>query len=220
MADATPDTIRSHCNSCFRETNHLIVARYENKGTDDGGQWQETSFMLKCCGCDTVSFRIDLWLEAWDDFDGDTCHRGIRTTNYPAATSRRKPPWAKAIPEALAQLLEEVYIAYAADARSLATMGIRAILDGFCNDKVGDCGNFKQKLDALVSGEFVSSYEREILEAALDAGHAAAHRGHSPTATELSSLLDIVEHFLQAGYVLRQAAQEIKKHTPTRPKPN
>jgi hypothetical protein len=79
------------------------------------------------------------------------------------------------------------------------------------------------RLKELESQGFVSSKNREILEAALDAGSAAAHRGYAPRLEEVNLIMDIVENMLQAVYVLHDAAQKLKKSTPPRlkrkPKP-
>jgi hypothetical protein len=87
----------------------------------------------------------------------------------------------------------------------------------FRTDKVTDVGRFDQKLDALEK-EFITKKQREFLEAALDVGHAASHRGHCPTAKQLDQVMDIVESILQQIYVLPNAATELKKSTPPRKK--
>jgi hypothetical protein len=55
------------------------------------------------------------------------------------------------------------------------------------------------------------------LEAALDAGNAAAHRGHAAKPEEVEIVMDIVENMLHSVYVLHDAAQKLKKSTPLRP---
>ena len=114
-------------------------------------------------------------------------------------------------------LLTEIYSALHANNRRLATMGARTLLDMVMTDKVTDVGRFDQKLDALEK-EFVTTKQREFLEAALDVGNAASHRGHCPTAKQLDQVMDIVESILQQIYVLPNAAAELKKSTPPRKK--
>jgi hypothetical protein len=84
-------------------------------------------------------------------------------------------------------------------------------------EKIGDVGRFDQKLNELEKAGFVSSKNREVLAAALDAGSAAAHRGYAATPAEVNIVMDIVENMLQAVYVLHDAAQKLKKSTPPRP---
>jgi hypothetical protein len=97
-------------------------------------------------------------------------------------------------------------------------MGARTLVDMAIIDKVGDVGTFDRKLKALEDAGFVSKRNREVLETALDAGNASAHRGHKFEAREVNQLMDIVENLLQAIYVLERAAQKIKTATPPRKK--
>jgi hypothetical protein len=96
-------------------------------------------------------------------------------------------------------------------------MGARALVDMLIVEKVGDVGTFKQKLDTLAAGEFIGATQVEILDAALDAGSAAAHRGHTPSESEVNAVMDIVENLLNAVYVLPDIAKSLKKTTPPRP---
>jgi hypothetical protein len=83
---------------------------------------------------------------------------------------------------------------------------------------IGDVGNFQAKLNELVNHGWIGSQQRVVLDAALDAGNAAAHRGHRLTAKQLNSVIDIVEHALQAAYVLSDVAKAIRKAIPKRKK--
>lgn len=85
-------------------------------------------------------------------------------------------------------------------------------------EKVGDVGTFKQKLKKLQDAGFVGAQNVAVLEAALDVGNAAAHRGHAPKATEVNAVMDIVENLLHAVYVLPGMANSLKKSTPPRPR--
>lgn len=95
-------------------------------------------------------------------------------------------------------------------------MGARAVRDIMIVDKVKDVGTFKQKLDALVSQEIVTKWQREFLESALEAGNAASHRGHCPTFIEMNLLMNIVEGILTQIYALPEAGVKLKTKTPTR----
>jgi len=83
-------------------------------------------------------------------------------------------------------------------------------------DKVGDAGTFAQKLAQLEDAGFVGRRDRKFLDAALDAGSAAAHRGYQPKKEHLDHVMDIVENLLQAVYILEEAADELKESTPAR----
>ena len=211
------DVIWAHCNNCFRETKHLVIAskRQEYTEEDDDGNFifgEKLNFeMLECCGCEGITFRRRC----------DASYEPHVVIDYfPPAVSRRKPEWLRGlthVPIKLMFLMNEVYAALHSNSRSLAMMGARAMLDMAFVDTVGDQGNFEQKLDSLVKQGFVSAKNRVMLAAALEAGHAAAHRGHSPSADEVNQVMDIVENLIQAVYVLNKTADELKKATPPRP---
>ena len=97
-------------------------------------------------------------------------------------------------------------------------MGARALIDMVMVDQVGDSGSFGQNLKQLHDGGFVSVRNREFLDAAFDAGSAAAHRGHTPDVYEVNAVMDIVENLLHSFYVLPRMAQNLKAITPPRPK--
>ena len=56
------------------------------------------------------------------------------------------------------------------------------------------------------------------LDAALDAGHAASHRGHCPNHEELDHVMDIVESIIVQMYVLPEAGKRLKHSIPPRKK--
>ena len=99
-------------------------------------------------------------------------------------------------------------------------MGARAVLDMMLVDKVGDTGSFAKKLQQLEAQGFVGAKNREFLEAALDAGSAAAHRGHRPKQEDLTHAMDIIENILEGIYALEKAADDLKKTTPARSRQN
>ena len=95
-------------------------------------------------------------------------------------------------------------------------MGARALIDIVILEKVGDTGSFKEKLEALKKAGLIGTKNRDFLEAALDTGSAAMHRGHIPDEESVNHVMDIVENLLQAVYVLESAAKELKQATPQR----
>ena len=204
---------RVHCNRCRRKTRHRIAGTAIDEGTD----WEEhvgeilwrTNFeMLQCCGCgEAVLRRTHSWSE---DPDPD-----VRF--FPPPLSRHPPRWTWNIPQNLKAVLDEVYHSLDANNLSLPMMGARSLLDMLIVEKVGDVGTFKQKLQKLQDAGFVAAKNVEVLEAALDVGNAAAHRGHAPKAAEMNAVMDIVENLLHAVYVLPGMAQGLKKTTPLRP---
>ena len=135
----------------------------------------------------------------------------------PSEITRQRPDWFDQLPEPPRDLLVEIYTALAQDLRALPAMGVRAVIDVVCVTLVGDSGSFESKLDLLRERGHISDIERSILTAAIDAGSASAHRGYVPSKEDLTTLLDVVEHLLQAQYILPDAVEKMKSNTPSRP---
>jgi len=214
VSSAERDIEQIHCNGCLRRTQHAIIARRvqhhsEARGDETLFTWRVIYTLFECCGCRTVTLRERT---ICDDVDYD------KTVFYPPPVSRQAPPWHSKLPDAFQHLFAEVYRALHADSRRLVLMGCRALIDMFMTTTVGDVGGFASKLSSLVSEGYLSLQHRSILEAALDAGNAATHRGHEPSADDVALVLDIVENLTQT-LVLKKNIAALRRHTPRRKPP-
>jgi hypothetical protein len=210
---ATSNLVRLHCNHCHGKTWHKLLKQVHDRGSEPYDEqyavwWDITHAMFECCGCKSVVMRRIHMFSEWDEPD-------VRF--FPPPVSRHKPKWFYDIPHEMRSLLEEIYNSLDANTTALPLMGARALLDMLIVDKVGDVGSFAQKLKDLESQGFISQKNREVLDAALDAGSAAAHRGYAAKLEDVQAVMDIVENLLQATYVLDKVAVKIKKSTPPRP---
>lgn len=217
-----PEVRWSYCNECSRETKHDLVHRADRQRTftqfygDDerysvevGSVWK----VLQCRGCEEVTLQRFDWCSEDDPTDGPG-----PATYFPPRVSRRKPAWARRyeLPSEYMDLLDETYTALHADSRRLAMMGARALIEAAIRRNAGDQPNFGQGLNALAERYLISEQDRGIIEAAIDVGHASAHRGHEPTPEDVDVVIDIVERLIHTE-ILAEQAQKLKKSTPPRP---
>lgn len=209
MASKKP--IWSYCNKCSGLTKHDCLSEKTESHSEyhDGWEydWSKTSRFIECRGCEEVTLRVDWWHSEYDASDD--------TDFYPPRISRPAPQWHKHLPKDWQSLLREIYAALHANSRRLAMMGARTIVDMYMSETVGDIGGFAQKLTKLVTGGHLAMQDKEVLAVALEAGHAASHRGHLPSSSEISHVMDIVENLLQKK-ALQLSAAELKKGTPVR----
>lgn len=215
MSDATKITL-IHCNRCGHETKHEIVMERRTEGSEIVDQyhgievsWSTTHSMLECRGCADVSMKKSTWCSENEPGEVDDLF-------YPPRVSRRRPAWLDELPDDYTALLDEIYSALHADSRSLAMMGLRAVIDLFISRTLGDTPAFKEGMNALVSQNYITTRSREVIDAAVEAGHAASHRGHKPTRRQLNAVMDIVEHLTQYD-LLAASADSLIKTTPKRP---
>ena len=120
------------------------------------------------------------------------------------------------LPENLARLFGEVHASINHRLFTLASMGLRALIDTVILDKVGDAGTFKVKLKALHSAGYISTHQLDTLGAAIDTGNASSHRGFTPDEQDIEMVRDIVEHLLQSVYIHPENAKVLVQRTPKR----
>lgn len=208
------EVTKSHCNRCGQKTNHHVLYTERRNGTDEIEGWGDASWsdqyqLLSCAGCDAVSMKRIDWFEPTDE---------TTVTIYPPPVARKKPSWLGSLPTEVERLMKEVYSALDANSRALSMMGARAVVDMVLVAQVGDSGGFAAKLRLAEEAGTLSKKNREVLEAALDAGSAAAHRGHRARAEDVHAVIDIVENLLQAEYHLKSLADRLRETTPVRAK--
>jgi hypothetical protein len=205
--------IKSHCNQCGHKTRHFVRAEHTVRDSEDvhGGQytveWGSRFSLLECCGCSDVSLIRRSWCSETDDDE---------IVIFPPRVSRRKPVFFDKTPEEYRFLLEEIYTALHSDSRCLAMMGARTVIDRFIVNKVGDRGDFCNGMSALMEDGYLSRKDKEIIEAAIEVGHAASHRAYVPSGKDVTAVMDIVENMLHHD-LLAESAEKLRKTTPPRP---
>jgi hypothetical protein len=174
--------------------------------------------MLECCGCEKIALRSTY---RWDNCPDATI------TYFPSPVTRHAPTWLSGPAKFqfrwdntdLTSLFDEVYAALQAGSNRLAMMGARTLIDMVMLDKIGDAGSFDEKLSTMERTGYLSRTNREFLKQAINAGSAAAHRGHRPNDDDVNRVMDILENFVQAVYVLAPATDALRRSTPLR-RPN
>lgn len=128
------------------------------------------------------------------------------------------PEWQTKLPDTAQVLMREVHVAMHEELYALSAMGIRAVVDVISVDLLaGDAGSFNAKLEGLAKVGHLSPSQHNALNAVVDAGNAAAHRGFVPTREAAQAMLDALEVLLKSAYVLPSAAQSLQAMTPRRP---
>lgn len=221
---AASEVIKAHCNICGGDRNAYQRATYSLNGSDGEISWADTFDVLECCGCNNLSVQRSYWFSEWDQLDQDPLTGqprlipGIKVTNWPPTTNRKKPDWVDNLhDDVLRCVLDEVYEALNSGLIVLASIGTRTLIDRAMFLRIGDpTGGFAGKLNLMVDRGHIGMDEREILEAVTDAGSAAAHRGFVPRAEHLVTIVETTENFLHREFILKTAAGEVRTATPSR----
>ncbi len=159
-------------------------------------------------------------------------HDQANTTDriyYPAPISRKRPHWVMRLSWLLAindsegaihALISEVYQALHGKQYRLAAMGIRAILEQVMIMKVGDSGSFGKNLEIFQKEGYISRIQQKAMQATLEVGHAAMHRGFAPSENDLNTAMDILEGVLAPIFSHEPEAEKLNRKVPKRGQSN
>jgi len=225
---STPTTT-AHCNECSGNREHEVLyttkTQWRNKGTEGERVDGVINFeMLRCSGCQEIKMRRT---EINSDDRRYSEKVEPHVTYYPPAVFRREPPWmltyfaetALGDDEVGYLLLQEIYVALHNDCRTLAAMGVRALIEFLMVRQTGDHGSFGKNLSAFAANGWISDVEKRHIDAALDVGHAAMHRMHVPSLENLATVIDIVEGIVKRIYIDEPRVVRLKQQTPQRKGP-
>ena len=217
------ELVKTHCFNCGKETNqdilfngHELESREivwrNNEDFETRSTWEVVAdiwTLTKCRGCEKKNFKHIV-----------RCSPDRKTDQifyFPKKPIRQTPLWIINLPLEYCEIFQEVYISVNEGLFILSLTGIRILLDVYIVNKIGDAGTFKQKLQKLVTAGIITTPKATVLEAAIDAGNASAHRGYKPDQETLFKILDIVENLLLSEIVDRNV-NHIKQKTPSRKK--
>jgi len=226
-SQASNERVFAHCPQCGPKIRADVVASHEERSEDDDSPvWAvDTYSILKCRGCETIYVQHRHVFSEDEEYEKNPVSGEYepvihpRITYWPAPARRQRPDWVSNLnDDVLRSILEEVYGALDNDHRVLAAIGARAVIDRAmalkgATEKFG----FAQKLTELKDGGVIGQNEKDILLILTDAGSAATHRGWRPSPSELSTIMDGTEAFLNRVFIVGDAVAAIKGAVPPRP---
>jgi hypothetical protein len=230
--DKTKDKTRKIlCCRCKHETNHVVLASINTKGTEDWGddgyfQWEIDYEIIKCRGCDEISFRMNSSdSESYDEEGGYY----FTETIFPRRTKETINIISfHNVPYNINRLYQETINCYNNDIMTLCAAGIRALVEGICLDKkiqngeieyVDTKGEKKRKRTKDLQGKINGLMEKGIItkEQTLGLheqrylGNEAIHELTVPSKKELSLAISIIEYMLNSIYELPDRTFELQK---------
>lgn len=226
-SDLSKEVERLHCNKCLRHTNHAVLWKQDfpwSEDLDEGRHWIEgaDSFrVVQCQGCDAVMMEHAHWFSEEMDADGrPITHREFyppTVTRHPPAWRREIHLWSKHLEENIFPLLNEINAAYRYGSFRIAAMGLRTLVETIMTDQVGRHDNFATAIDSFFAKGFVAERQQDQFKSVLvEAGHAATHRGYSPTREDIDFLLDVTEGLIDEVYFRPARAKKVRDRIPSR----
>jgi Domain of unknown function (DUF4145) len=223
---AVPKKRRVYCNTCKQETNH------EPKG-EHKAMWSENGFdetliyrLLVCMGCEHGVLEQEYSnseMFYWDDANEDDA-KAVEFSDVAYFPERSQnnlapKPYAKLKP-ALAALYKEAITCYNQKSPILCAAGLRALLEGICQDKKIKGKNLQAKIEGLKSLLPNKNIIRNLHHLRF-MGNEAVHELAAPKPTELTLAISLIEDLLNFLYELDYKAsqlRELRRQKQIRPK--
>lgn len=213
-----------YCHNCKCDTEQEMVFRDSTIDIDEVIRFSEEGVkgsnffaivahiyeVSKCCGC--KKFNINVYERNSPDPKNDRLiHR------YPNSKVREFPKWITNLNLKYIELFSEIYRSLNQGSITLPIIGSRTLLDMYIVEKIGDIGNFKQKVEKLLHEGFISKSQKDFLSIALEYGNAATHRGYKAEVEEVNKVLDIIETLFREE-ALKTETSSLKKSIPRKEK--
>jgi len=222
--------MKSYCTNCNRQTNQAVMDEEKSLFWDEETDWwEETKFqIIKCMGCDEISFRKLYNNSTIDDPDTD---KSIQTL-YPdrGAHSRPIKPY-RGLPFNIKTIYRETIDSYNSNLHLLCGIGLRAIVEAICIDKsitggmvktkTGTDRNSKQldgKISGLASKGYITFENSEVLHELRFLGNEAVHDLSQPTIEELEIAIEIIELVIDNIYFIKKKGIVLHKIRDSRKK--
>ena len=147
----TDKRIKIICLKCRVQTNHdiLHVERMQIEEFIDDISWGnvfKNYQIIQCCGCESMSFRLESGDGGFDDDGEPSIHEEV----FPPRQKNRDKIKMKGLPPTVRQTYEETVSALDHSLPVLAGMGLRALVEAVCKEKKADGKSLFKQIDSLV----------------------------------------------------------------------
>ncbi len=203
-------TTLARCLVCKRRTQHDILHKASRTADyEEGGIicWDAYE-VIQCRGCEDISFKhVSTNTEETDE------HGNLVPTTklYPSRETREPINDYYYFPAKVLRVYKETLTAISNKAPILAAVGLRAVVEGICEDKKCKGRNLETKINELVQKGALSNDQADFLHLQRFMGNDAAHEIEPPAGGELEAALTIIENLLTTLYVLPKTADEMKR---------
>jgi hypothetical protein len=217
------ETIRIECPECNVRTKHTVERALEwSDSCEEAGIYVSATYQIvRCNGCDTVSFR-SVHGSSEDYQYTETGEEVYLETEklYPERAKRSLTDELYLrnnvydVPLIIQAVYRETLSAVQHDLPTLAGVGIRAVIEATCADLKAKKRNLADKIDELVSLSLLTPAGAEVLHGIRLLGNDAAHEMKAPSTKQISAALKVIDHLLLGVYVLPLEASVLPKHEP------
>lgn len=203
-------TIDCYCPVCKNVTHHLVLGEGMNQSPDNDYIWQEYYRVVKCCGCDHVTFDKETIDESNVDYNefGEEEIVSIHTA-YPIKENSIDPIRSFEIPTLIQRAYTESVDALNNGSFLLASIGFRATVEALCIENKIEKGTLVTKINKLRDKGIITSSDCERLHGARFMGNESAHQIEKPDREHVLIVLEVINNILNNLYIIDKKFKEV-----------
>ncbi len=205
------EKINAFCPNCGSETHHEILKKYEQTQPHDYECHVESDYcIIKCCGCDNVSF-LYIFKDYEDIFVDDTTGNEVCRTEreqYPRFVNGYRGFKEKGyFPEIIQKIYDETLDALKNENLILTGIGLRAIIEAVTKNEKIEGKNLSVRINNLFRKGFLSKKDADRLHAVRFLGNDSAHEIVAYDKSKVILCFEIIENVLKSLYVLDKKSE-------------
>ncbi len=215
ILDKTKNDVRKVvCSRCDTKTNHIVCSSVQLNWNfeEDDIQGSDIYEIIRCSGCDAISFRLSSSnSEDYDiDEEGNFSYSSSEEIFPNRIMGRTALKEIYLLPDKIRSIYKETHAALCTKLKVLAGVGIRALVEAVCSEEraVGD--NLEKKIDNLVLKGTLTASNSKVLHKTRILGNRVIHEVLAASDSELDVAFDIVENLLETVYIIPKKAERLK----------
>lgn len=203
--------IDCYCPKCNQKTHHRIHGGAQNIYRDDEDSYylESTFYVVKCMGCDNVSFLQvndgDEYIRINDDGEMESAPEYI---TYPNHQGQINPLSDWEIPPVIRKIYNESISALNNNCDILAAIGFRTTVEAICNEKGLDSGKLVTKINRLREKGVITKADCERLHQARFMGNDSTHEIVAPERSHLLLVLEVINNIINNLYIIDEKCRE------------
>lgn len=195
---------RIYCNWCRQETNHELKGEHIINFSNEGFPEMLAYRLWICMGCERGTLQEGYWNGAMNEDDEEQEYFPERSQK-----SLVPKPYSKLKPK-LAGIYKEAITCYNSKAPILCAAGLRALLEGICQDKRIKGRNLKERIEGLQT-RLPNKNIIQNLHHFRFMGNDAVHELAAPKQNELELAIGVIEDLLNFFYELDYKASQLRE---------
>lgn len=209
------EKIKVYCNSCKLKSNHEILSQQKRRIDDDdsGIAFFDTWQIIRCSGCETVSFCHSY-------YDTDYLDETVKLYPVRSENTHQLKPYYN-VPKIVRSIYRETIDAYNNDLNLLCAAGLRAVIESICNEekiingpsdrknkagKIIRSRDLAGKINGLEGKGIITKKQAIIIHEQRYLGNEAIHRFDAPSKKVLITAIEIIENILDSLYEINEKA--------------